>query len=314
MNAPYYVISYYSFTSFTDPHQYVKNAKAFGEKIDLRGRVYVSESGINGQVSIAAEDVDLYLKEIEQIPGLNSKVQGHDDHVFAKFTIKYRKQLVAIDIPVDLEQRGHYLEPAEWREKLQKRSSNSLLIDVRNDYEWKIGHFEGAVKPSFENFREFPEYLKTLKEEADPEKTEIMMYCTGGIRCEYFSAYLKKEGFKHIYQLKGGLINYGLQERAEHWRGKLFVFDDRLVVPISDDNQEIISTCHHCETPTDIYYNCANMDCNELFLCCPGCLVDFKGCCCHECSAEGRVRPFDRSQAPKPFRRLSKEQKQLISK
>ena len=131
-----------------------------------------------------------------------------------------------------------------------------------------------------------------------------MMYCTGGIRCESYSALLKKEGFEQVYQLDGGVINYGLEEGNKHWKGRLFVFDDRLSVPISEEGQEtLISHCHQCDTPTDVYYNCANMDCNALFLSCPTCAEKLAGCCSAECVEAPRVRPFEKKERPKPFRK-----------
>jgi UPF0176 protein len=153
-------------------------------------------------------------------------------------------------------------------------------------------------------FRKFPEYAKELKETKDPKTTKVMMYCTGGIRCELYSALLKKEGFENVYQLQGGVIKYGLEQGAEGWLGKLFVFDDRLSVPISDKEEApIIAVCGHCSAKVETYYNCANMDCNEFFLSCPTCAEIFQGCCCKECQTAPRLRPFERGVRPKPFRR-----------
>lgn len=130
-----------------------------------------------------------------------------------------------------------------------------------------------------------------------------MMYCTGGIRCELFSAILKADGFEKIYQLDGGVINYGHKQGSDHWKGKLFVFDDRMVAPISEEQAPIVGTCHHCEVDNEAYYNCANMDCNELFLCCQECLKKFAGCCQESCMNAERVRPYHHQDAHKPFRK-----------
>lgn len=129
------------------------------------------------------------------------------------------------------------------------------------------------------------------------------MYCTGGIRCELYSALLKEKGFEKVYQLNGGIINYGLEEGSKHWNGKLFVFDDRLSVPISEEEAPVIGKCHHCDAPTETYINCANMDCNELFLCCPDCLKEHKGACQTTCENAPRTRPYQEHSAHKPFRR-----------
>ena len=160
-------------------------------------------------------------------------------------TVKEREQLVAFDRQVDLKNRGEHLSPKEWDQVLE--NEDYLLIDARNDYEMDIGHFENAELPPVKNFREFTEYtqerLLPKKEEIGDKK--ILMYCTGGIRCEYYSAYLKEEGFDNVYQLDGGVINYGHEVGKGHWRGKLFVFDDRLACQVGESD-ECISSCHHC--------------------------------------------------------------------
>ena len=142
-----------------------------------------------------------------------------------------------------------------------------------------------------------------------------MMYCTGGIRCEFFSPLLKKRGFKKVYQLDGGVIGYGLRNSSNYWTGKLFVFDDRLAIPINKENTDVISTCSTCEILSDVYYNCAYMDCNKLFLSCQECALKRKGCCCVKCSTEGRVRKMDsiKDERPTPFRKCSFDEKVKLS-
>jgi UPF0176 protein len=152
-----------------------------------------------------------------------------------------------------------------------------------------------------------------LKKERDPKKTKVMMYCTGGIRCEFYSAVMKKEGFEQVYQLDGGVIQYGLDEGQSQWEGKLFVFDDRLVVPISGEAAPSIAVCKHCQISSDVYYNCANMDCNDLFVSCPECLKRMRGCCSEKCQA-GRVRSIAEDANPKPFRKWSHEEKLRMNK
>lgn len=178
-----------------------------------------------------------------------------------------------------------------------------LVLDVRNQYEWEIGHFEGAVLPPLNTFREFPAYAEALRQQVDPEKTKVMMYCTGGIRCELYSAVMKNRGFKDIYQLDGGVINYGLQEGSQHWKGKLFVFDDRMAVPIDGKENTPIATCKFCPAPCDTQYNCSNMDCNALFICCPDCIESTLGCCSDTCKEAPRLRVFDSKAGNKPFKR-----------
>jgi UPF0176 protein len=221
-------------------------------------------------------------------------------------TVKTRPQLVALDAAVDMSKAGTHVSAEKWKEMLENRDAGTLLLDVRNDYEWEVGHFEGAELPTLEQFREFPKYAQELKKRCDPQKTKVMMYCTGGIRAEVYSALLKEEGFAEVYQLQGGVIKYGQEAGSKHWKGKLFVFDDRLAVPISEkDPAEVISACIHCQTTSDLYFNCANMDCNELFIACLPCAEKTKGCCCPQCEAAPRVRTFQTTDRPKPFQRLS---------
>lgn len=307
-NTDYHVLAYYFFTHLEDPLLEVIRHKEFFKTQDIRCRLYISEEGINGQMSASPESSLAYQNWLHSDPrfaGVIFKCHHHKEHAFPRATVKYRKQIVAIDATVDMSLTGEHVSPQKWKEMLQQRDENTIVIDVRNDYEWVIGHFEGAELPQLDTFRQFPQYAKDLKRQRDPKRTQVMMYCTGGIRCEVYSALMKQEGFEHVYQLDGGVINYGLKEGHDQWRGKLFVFDDRLAVPIDDKPVEAISHCKHCGTPSDVYYNCANMDCNTLFLSCPGCADKLKGCCCPACIEAPRLRQYEKVERPKPFRRCS---------
>lgn len=312
----YRVLAYYIFTAIENPEAEMKRHKEILKALDGRSRIYISHEGINGQLSLPASNTEAYMEWLEsdeRFKGTEVKFHEWPEHAFAKLTVKVRKELVAVDRKINLSNRGEYLSPEEWSNSLDNKDDATILIDVRNNYESDVGYFEGAVCPDLETFRGFPEYARNLAKTVDPAKTKIMMYCTGGIRCEIYSALMKEEGFDTVYHLKGGVIGYGLQEGKKHWRGKLFVFDDRLVVPISSDNDEIISKCKFCGEKSDTYYNCANMDCNDLFLSCPKCIVEQKGCCSPKCLTDGRVRAFIPDTRPKPFRKLSKDEKVAIS-
>jgi UPF0176 protein len=252
----------------------------------------------------AKEDAEAYMKWMHTNPlfsDVHFKLHTWHEQVFPRQTVKYRKQLVALDKKVDPAHGGVHLTPKEWRNKLEGEK-DYLLIDVRNDYEWKVGHFEGAELPQCNTFREFNSYAEDLRSQVQKDKP-IMMYCTGGIRCEVYSALLKDKGFENVFQLNGGIINYGLEEGSKKWLGKMYVFDDRMTVPISDEKTTVIGTCHFCECKTESYYNCANMDCNELYLSCPECLESNRGCCCGECAEAPRVRPYHQQNPHKPFRK-----------
>jgi len=303
----YYILAFYFFTPIADPAAEVARHQEFFRTRDVRSRIYISTKGINGQMSAsvqAAEEYMTWLKSDERFSEVKFKIHTYGEHVFPRATVKVREQLVALDREPDLALTGEHVDPKRWREMLEEKDDDTILLDVRNDYEWKVGHFEGAELPKLETFREFPEYAKRLKTERDPKKTKVMMYCTGGIRCELYSALLKEEGFEQVYQLDGGVIQYGLDEGSKEWVGKLFVFDDRLTVPLNEnDEAPVIGQCLHCGVPCEVYYNCANMDCNELFLACPTCAEEYQGCCCTDCQSTPRLRPFEKGSRPKPFGR-----------
>ena len=310
--SPYIVLAYYDFTKIEDPRAEVARHKAFFKNRDVTCRIYISEQGINGQMSAARQDGMEYIEWMKTRPEFAQmpfKIHNHHEQVFPRLTVKYRKQLVALDSDVDLDNRGEHTSPDEWKKMLED-GEKRILLDVRNEYESRVGHFEGAELPPCDTFREFSEYADQLKESVDFKNTPVMMYCTGGIRCELYSSVLKARGFEKVYQLEGGVIDYGLKHGNAHWLGKLFVFDDRLAIPMSGDvncteERKVIGKCHHCQNPNETFYNCANMECNSLFLCCPDCLVKFKGCCKENCQDGERVRPYNPpSEVHKPFRRM----------
>ncbi len=304
-NLPYLVLAYYHFCEILNPQQEVLEHKTFFEGRDATSRIYISENGLNGQMSAIEEDAKAYMEWLHarpQFSNITFKIHRYHENVFPRLTIKYRKHLVAYDEKVDLSKTGEHLSPQKWKEMLETEE-DVVLLDVRNQYEWKVGRFEKAELPPCESFKEFGQYGEELKSRVDPKKAKIMMYCTGGIRCELYSAVLKAGGFENVYQLDGGIINYGQKQGHQHWLGKLFVFDDRLIVPINDGETPTIGTCHHCGASIDHYYNCANMDCNELFLCCRECLKQFDGCCQMECKNAPRLRPYHEQHPHKPFRK-----------
>ncbi len=305
--ASHRILAFYYFIAIEDPHLEVEKHHRYLKGRDIRCRVYLSYEGINGQMSATAEEADAYiqwLKSDERFSKIFFKIDPHHEHVLPRITVKFRKQLVALDEPADPRYGAEYLSPLAWQEKLENRDKSTLILDVRNKYEWQIGHFEGAELPALDCFRQFPSFAKRLKVERDPQETTILMYCTGGIRCELFSAFLKKEGFEQVYQLSGGVIAYGHERKGRHWRGKLFVFDDRLAVSMGEEvSEETISHCSSCGTPSATYYNCASMDCNELFIRCLSCAKELQGCCSPSCRESDRCRPFEEVERPKPFKK-----------
>lgn len=302
----YHILAFYHFAQIEDPHAEVKRHKQFLESLDARARVYISSQGINAQMSFKAGDAHRYqewLKTDPRFEDVSFKIDVYHEHVLPKLTVKVRTELVALGSTPDPQEGGEHVSPSEWKEMLENREEDTLLIDVRNDYETKVGHFEGAECPDIHCFRDFPEYVHRLAEKHDPASTKVMMYCTGGVRCELYSVLMKEKGFKAVYQLEGGVIRYGHEVGNAHWKGSLFVFDDRLNVPIAQEGHEVISHCSFCSTKTDVYYNCANMACNALFLSCLPCAEKMQGCCCETCIGHEKRRPFEKKEKPKPFRK-----------
>ncbi|MCH9611450.1 MAG: rhodanese-related sulfurtransferase [Chlamydiae bacterium] len=301
----YYALAYYIFEKIEEPKREVKKHKRFLDDLDATGRIYISEEGMNGQMSGSHEACEKYIAFLRQDPRfakIHFKIHVVEENIFPRMTVKYRENLVALGEKADIADGGEHVSPAKWREMIES-DEEYLLIDVRNDYEWKIGHFEGADLPPLKNFRDFPGYADRLKEQVDPSKTKVMMYCTGGIRCELYSALLKKRGFDTVFQLDGGVINYGQKEGQKHWKGSLFVFDDRLACSIDDQPAKPISHCSFCEESTDKYFNCANMDCNELFLCCDECALKRGAVCSDGCAKAPRRRPYDPKTGNRPYRK-----------
>ncbi len=298
----YEVILYYNFHPIEDPEQFAKQHKRFCKEAGLKGRVYIAEEGINGTLGGTAEQIQEYKYHLESIEGFENtafKSDTSEYNPFAKLICKARGEIVALHQEADIKQGGRYLEPEEWRRVLES-DEEYVMIDVRNEYESKIGHFEGALIPEVDQFYDFPEWLEESEIKKDKK---VLMYCTGGIRCEKFSALMKERGWDDVNQLHGGILRYGKEEGGEHYKGKCFVFDDRLVVPVNEDELEPIAECEITGKPADTYINCANMECNKLFVCSAEGARKMEGCCSEGCRESEYKRPFDPENAFRPFRK-----------
>ena len=231
----YYVLAFYIFTPISDPREEVRKHHDFFRTRDIRSRVYISHEGINGQMSALESHAIEYMEWVkgdERFKEIDFKIHIHPEHAFPKTTVKYKEQLVALDRACDLTQAGKHLSASEWKQMLCQKDNDTIVIDVRNDYEWVIGHFEGALKPALDTFRKFPEYVDALKKEYNPATTKVMMYCTGGIRCEKASSFMMSEGFDEVYHLEGGILKYleEVKPAESLWQGECFVFDQRVAV------------------------------------------------------------------------------------
>jgi UPF0176 protein len=287
---PYRVLLYYKYVHIEDPVAYAEKHLQFCKELGLKGRILVAEEGINGTVSGTVEQTDSYMREMHNDPRFAEmvfKIDEADGHVFKKMFVRPRKELVTFRLEEDInpnELTGKYLEPKEFFEALQ--DPDVIVLDGRNDYEYDIGHFRGAIRPEVKSFREFPEWIrKNLSQYKDKK---ILTYCTGGIRCEKLSGFLIKEGFKDVAQLHGGIISYGKdpEVKGQLFDGKCYVFDERISVPINQVEDVIVGRCHHCGKPEDRYINCKNDICHLQHICCPECEEKFQGYCSEECNPE----------------------------
>lgn len=281
-------LSFYAYAKIEDPKKFRDDLFRAWNALDALGRIYVAHEGINAQMSVPAENFEAFRETLEVydfMKGIRLNVAvEHDDHSFLKLTIKVRHKIVADglnDETFDVTNKGIHLRAKEFNQILE--DPNTIVVDFRNHYESEIGHFKGAITPDVETFREslpiINEQLKDFKEDKN-----LVMYCTGGIRCEKASAYFKHQGFKNVFQLEGGIIQYAKQIKEEglesKFIGKNFVFDHRLGERITDD---IVSQCHQCGKPCDNHTNCLNDGCHLLFIQCDECKAAMENCCSVEC-------------------------------
>ena len=273
----------------------------------MKGRIYIGKEGINGTVGGTKQQIRDYKNHLKTNFGFEEvdfKTDEVDEVPFAKLKCKTREEIVALHADDEVDPNrggGKYLEPEQWR-RVMETEDDYVVIDVRNDYESEIGHFEGAIKPQVEHFYEFPEWLDQFEAELDKDK-KVLMYCTGGIRCEKFSVLMKKRGWEDVNQLHGGILRYAKEQQGKHFRGKCFVFDDRLVVPVNPEDDEPIGRCEITGKPADTYINCANMECNKLFVCSEEGARQMEGCCSEACRQSEYKRPFDPENVYRPFRK-----------
>ncbi|WP_234568577.1 oxygen-dependent tRNA uridine(34) hydroxylase TrhO [Rhodohalobacter sp. 614A] len=301
----YEVILYYNFSPIADPEIFCGDHKKELKRLGLKGRVYIGKEGINGTLGGTPEQIEnyrQYLRKIEGFENTEFKTDQHDEIPFAKLICKVRDELVAIHMDgLNPQNGGNYLEPEEWR-NVMENEDDFVIIDVRNNYESKVGHFEGAMTPDVDNFYDFPQWLDEAEKKI-PKDKKVLMYCTGGIRCEKFSVLMKQKGWDDVNQLHGGILRYAKEEGGEHFKGKCFVFDDRLVVPVNKGDLQPIARCEITGKPADSYINCANMECNKLFVCSEEGAKIMDGCCSEECKQSEYKRPFDAENAFRPFRK-----------
>ncbi|WP_282139433.1 rhodanese-related sulfurtransferase [Cytobacillus oceanisediminis] len=291
---PYRVLLYYMYVPIEDPEAFAEEHKAFCNELGLKGRILVANEGINGTVSGPVEQTDRYMEAMKQDPRFAEmvfKIDEADGHAFPKMKVRARPELVTLRLEDDVnpnEVTGKYLEPKEFFERLQ--DEDTIVLDARNDYEYDLGHFRGAIRPDIKNFRDLPEWVRENKELLGDKK--IITYCTGGIRCEKFSGWLVKEGFEDVAQLHGGIVTYGKdpEVQGELWDGQLYVFDDRIGIPVNQKEHVIVGKDYFTGEPCERYVNCANPACNKKILCSEENEHKYMRSCSDECRTHPRNR------------------------
>jgi len=287
-NFPRTTISFYQYFTIQDPLAFRDELYKSLNLLQVFGRIYIATEGINAQVSVPTnlfEDFKTYLYSIKGLEGLRLNIAVNDNgKSFWVLRIKHRSKIVADgieDTSFSMENKGNYVNAVQMNELIS--SPETIVIDMRNHYEYEVGHFVNAIEIPSDTFREqLPMAAEMMKDNKDKN---IIMYCTGGIRCEKASAYMMHHGFKNVFHLEGGIINYANQIKEEglesQFKGKNFVFDDRLGEKITED---IISKCHQCGAPCDTHTNCKNDGCHLLFIQCPSCAETYAGCCTQACT------------------------------
>ena len=284
---PRTTISFYQYFPIDDPQAFRDELYRALNDIKVFGRIYVASEGINAQLSVPSGNFDALKTYLYSIPPLNNlriNIAVDDDgKSFWVLKIKVREKIVAdgIEDPAfSMQNKGRYVDAETFNQLTE--DSETIVVDMRNHYEYEVGHFEKAIEIPSDTFREqLPMAANMLNEKKDKN---IIMYCTGGIRCEKASAYLLHRGFKNVYHLEGGIINYANQVKEKgllnKFKGKNFVFDDRLGERITE---EVIAKCHQCGQPADTHTNCVNSACHLLFIQCTNCAEKYEGCCSKEC-------------------------------
>ena len=287
-NFPRTTISFYQYFAIQDAAAFRDELYKGLNELQVFGRIYVASEGINAQISVPThlfENFKSYLYAIPGLEGVRLNIAVNDNgKSFWVLRIKNRSKIVADgieDASFSMENKGNYVNAVQMNELLN--SPETIVIDMRNHYEYEVGHFVNAIEIPSDTFREqLPMAADMMKENKDKN---IIMYCTGGIRCEKASAYMMHHGFKNVFHLEGGIINYANQIKEEglesQFKGKNFVFDDRLGEKITED---IIAKCHQCGAPCDTHTNCKNDGCHLLFIQCPSCAETYAGCCTQACT------------------------------
>ena len=285
------VILYYKFVPVPDPHMVMLWQKELCNRLGLKGRIIVSQHGINGTLGGDVEKLRQYKRDMNTsgtFRGIMYKWSDGNGQEFPRLSVKVRPELVAFGIPNEIKVdeagvvgTGKHLKPHQVHELIKKHGEDVVFFDGRNAYEASVGKFENAIIPDTKTTRDFIKEIESDKLKPLKNK-KVVTYCTGGIRCEILSAAMKKRGFKDVYQMDGGIVKYGEKYKDDgYWKGKLYIFDDRMSMAFSE-RAEDIGTCTHCDSKTSNFINCGDLSCNQLVLVCKKCAKKTHYCINHQ--------------------------------
>ncbi|MGI9088692.1 MAG: rhodanese-related sulfurtransferase [Chthoniobacterales bacterium] len=279
------VILFYKYVAIAEPEKFAAEQRAFCDSLGLKGRVLIAWEGINGTLAGPARAISAYTAELgadARFADVVFKFSAGDANTFPRLAVKARREIVTLGVDGIVPDPTNQLSPNEWKRMLEN-DPEVVLLDVRNRFESEAGCFAGAVVCEIENFRELPAYVDQL---APLKSKKVLMYCTGGIRCEKAAALLRARGFENVFQLHGGIVSYQEEFGNEHWQGECFVFDQRMTVRVEDGLVQL-GRCAHTNRPTSRFVNCLHDPCHKLFilseeaerenkdyLLCPDCLTN----------------------------------------
>jgi predicted sulfurtransferase len=279
------IVLYYKYVDIKNPENIVSWQRDLCSALNLKGRVLVAHEGINGTVGGTTEAIEVYKKamlEHELFNDIDFKESpGSADH-FPRLKVQVKKEIVRLGIDPSIlsaKDAAEYLTPEQVHELINQKPEDLVLLDTRNDYESRVGTFSNAVVPNTKTFREFPQFIDEHLDQLKDK--QVVMFCTGGVRCERASAYVKlKNVAKAVYHIKGGIHNYVTQYPDGHFKGKNYVFDGRVTHQVTAD---ILAQCDHCQTQFDEYTNCINAECNRQIIVCPACITSYHNTCSTRC-------------------------------
>ena len=291
------VLLYYYYTTIEDTEQYLELHQNFLLTLDVKGRIIISKEGLNGTLSGSESDCNKYmdfLRSDNRFINIMFKIDDCKEHLFHKLSVKIKPYIIKLGEGYinPNESSGIHLSPQEFYDLM--KNDDTIVLDVRSNYEHMIGKFKNSITLDIDNFYDFPNEILNheLYLNKDNHNKKILTCCTGGIKCETASAYLKKIGFRDVYQLDGGLINYGHKLNGKDFDGKCYVFDGRISKSINSVNPSMITKCYYCEKLSDDIINCMNTICDKRTIMCRNCFKEYKGCCSQECIMSNKKRKF----------------------